>query len=111
LIREPARRGAISQVSTGKRLASTGAARHRSSTTQEQHDIGAARHRRSATQEQHDWDRLDRAIEAISTQHREIVRLHYFAELSDREIDEALSIPAGTVVSRLYLARLVQRSR
>jgi RNA polymerase sigma-70 factor (ECF subfamily) len=55
--------------------------------------------------ETQEWDRLDRAIAAISEQHREIVRLHYFAELSYREIAEALSIPPGTVMSRLYLAR------
>lgn len=55
--------------------------------------------------DQRDWVGLDRAIAAISEQHREIVRLRYFAELSYREIAEALSIPPGTVMSRLHLAR------
>ncbi len=52
-----------------------------------------------------DWDRLDRSIEAISEGHREILRLRYFANLSYAEIAEALSIPPGTVMSRLHLAR------
>ncbi|QPC91900.1 RNA polymerase sigma factor [Mesorhizobium sp. INR15] len=53
-----------------------------------------------------DWEALDRALETLSDNHREIVRLRYFADLSYAEIAEALSIPAGTVMSRLYHARL-----
>jgi RNA polymerase sigma-70 factor (ECF subfamily) len=45
-------------------------------------------------------------LESLSDNHREIVRLRYFAELSYAEIAEALSIPAGTVMSRLHHARL-----
>jgi RNA polymerase sigma-70 factor (ECF subfamily) len=58
-----------------------------------------------------DWDSLDRAIEALSEPHREIVRLRYFAELSYAEIAEALSIPPGTVMSRLHLARRALAAR
>jgi RNA polymerase sigma-70 factor (ECF subfamily) len=64
-----------------------------------------------AAPENQDWGRLDRAIAAISPQHREIVRLRYFAELSYREIAEALAIPTGTVMSRLYLARKALAAR
>ncbi len=52
-----------------------------------------------------DWDSLDRALDTLSGDHREIVRLRYFAELSYAEIAETLSIPAGTVMSRLHHAR------
>jgi RNA polymerase sigma-70 factor, ECF subfamily len=52
-----------------------------------------------------DWDALDEALEALSDSHREIVRLHYFAGLSYIEIAEVLSIPRGTVMSRLHHAR------
>lgn len=54
---------------------------------------------------QPDWEALDRALEALSESHKEIVRLRYFADLSYAEIAEALSIPAGTVMSRLHHAR------
>jgi RNA polymerase sigma-70 factor (ECF subfamily) len=53
-----------------------------------------------------DWEPLDCALDSLSENHREIVRLRYFADLSYAEIAEALSIPAGTVMSRLYHARL-----
>jgi RNA polymerase sigma-70 factor (ECF subfamily) len=53
-----------------------------------------------------EWEALDRALETLSDNHREIVRLRYFAGLSYAEIALALSIPAGTVMSRLYHARL-----
>jgi RNA polymerase sigma factor (sigma-70 family) len=52
-----------------------------------------------------DWVRLNRAIDALSDHHREILRLRYFADLSYRELAEALDIPVGTVMSRLHLAR------
>ena len=52
-----------------------------------------------------DWDGLDRALASLSDIHRQIVRLRYFGELSYAEIAEALSIPAGTVMSRLHHAR------
>lgn len=53
-----------------------------------------------------DWDALDRALETLSDSHGEIVRLRYFAGLSYAEIAEALSVPPGTVMSRLHHARL-----
>ncbi|HEY6456850.1 MAG TPA: sigma-70 family RNA polymerase sigma factor [Steroidobacteraceae bacterium] len=52
-----------------------------------------------------DWEILGAAIESLSEQHREILRLRYFADLSYRELAEALGIAGGTVMSRLHLAR------
>jgi RNA polymerase sigma-70 factor (ECF subfamily) len=51
------------------------------------------------------WEELERALQRLSPQHGEILRLKYFAELSYAEIAEALDIPKGTVMSRLHLAR------
>lgn len=52
-----------------------------------------------------DWRRLDDGLAQLSEPHREILRLRYFGELSYDEIAAALSIPKGTVMSRLHLAR------
>lgn len=52
-----------------------------------------------------DWELLCRAMEELSDEHCEILRLRYFAELSYRDLAEALLIPQGTVMSRLHLAR------
>lgn len=52
-----------------------------------------------------DWERLATCMEQLSADHREILRLKYFADLSYRELAESLSIPQGTVMSRLHLAR------
>jgi RNA polymerase sigma-70 factor, ECF subfamily len=52
-----------------------------------------------------EWVRLNRAIDALSVNHRDILRLRYFADLSYRELAAVLDIPAGTVMSRLHLAR------
>jgi RNA polymerase sigma-70 factor, ECF subfamily len=52
-----------------------------------------------------DWERLAAGIAAISADHREILRLRYFGEMSYTELAEALGIPPGTVMSRLHLAR------
>jgi RNA polymerase sigma-70 factor (ECF subfamily) len=41
----------------------------------------------------------------LSADHQEILRLKYFGGLRYREIAEALSIPQGTVMSRLHLTR------
>jgi RNA polymerase sigma-70 factor, ECF subfamily len=52
-----------------------------------------------------DWSTLEDALARLSILHREILRLRYFGELSYDELAEALSIPRGTVMSRLHLAR------
>jgi RNA polymerase sigma factor (sigma-70 family) len=52
-----------------------------------------------------DWESLAMAIERLSLEHQEILRLRYFGDLSYRELAESLGIPEGTVMSRLHLAR------
>ena len=52
-----------------------------------------------------DWERLATCVSQLSADHREILRLKYFADLSYRELAESLAIPQGTVMSRLHLAR------
>jgi RNA polymerase sigma-70 factor (ECF subfamily) len=52
-----------------------------------------------------DWERLVTCMERLSVDHREVLRLKYFADLSYRELAEVLAIPQGTVMSRLHLAR------
>jgi RNA polymerase sigma factor (sigma-70 family) len=55
-----------------------------------------------------DAGELRAALERLSPHHRAAVVLRYYADLSEAEIAEALSIPRGTVKSRLFngLARL-----
>jgi RNA polymerase sigma-70 factor (ECF subfamily) len=60
---------------------------------------------RAPVSDRSDWEQLDAALARLSLQHREILRLRYFGELSYRELAEALKIPEGTVMSRLHLAR------
>lgn len=48
---------------------------------------------------------LARAMEKLPEMHRDVLRLRYFADLSYQELAQVLEIPAGTVMSRLYLAR------
>lgn len=48
---------------------------------------------------------LDRAMNALPEMQREVLRLRYFADLTYQELAQVLDIPAGTVMSRLHLAR------
>jgi len=59
----------------------------------------------SAEADANDWERLSMAMTRLSEDHREILRLRYFADLSYVELAEALNIAQGTVMSRLHLAR------
>jgi RNA polymerase sigma-70 factor (ECF subfamily) len=68
--------------------------------TLEDRDLPAA-----AAPDSSDWERLVAGMEQLSVEHREVIRLKYFADLSYRDLAEALSIPQGTVMSRLHLAR------
>lgn len=58
---------------------------------------------------------LERVLAAgladLRPQDREILLLHAWAELSDSEIAEALSLPLGTVKSRLHRTRARLRNR
>jgi RNA polymerase sigma-70 factor (ECF subfamily) len=49
-----------------------------------------------------DRDELDRALGRLPIDHRAVVVLKHYAGLSNLEIAEALSIPEGTVRSRLH---------
>ncbi|NJL70852.1 MAG: sigma-70 family RNA polymerase sigma factor, partial [Candidatus Competibacteraceae bacterium] len=48
---------------------------------------------------------LARALGTLPRQHREIIMLRDYQELSYAEIAEKLAIPLGTVMSRLHTAR------
>jgi RNA polymerase sigma factor (sigma-70 family) len=50
-------------------------------------------------------------LAALRARDREILLLHAWAELSDREIAEALSLPIGTIKSRLHRMRERLRNR
>jgi RNA polymerase sigma-70 factor (ECF subfamily) len=51
-------------------------------------------------------ERIRRAIEQLPADHREIILLREYEELSYREIAAVLGCPIGTVMSRLQRARL-----
>lgn len=50
-------------------------------------------------------DEMRFALGKLSDTHREILELRYFGDCSYQEISAVLSIPEGTVMSRLYAAR------
>jgi RNA polymerase sigma-70 factor (ECF subfamily) len=50
-------------------------------------------------------DRIQTAIMALSPEHRELIVLKYFVELSYDEISDVVGIPEKTVKSRLFSAR------
>jgi RNA polymerase sigma-70 factor (ECF subfamily) len=49
--------------------------------------------------------RIDSALVRLSEEHRLVVVLRHFAELSYAEIADALGVPEKTVKSRLFEAR------
>ena len=53
--------------------------------------------------ERHQW--LERRIEELPEEKREVVRMVHDAEMEMREVAERLGVPEGTVKSRLYHAR------
>lgn len=60
----------------------------------------------AATAERHELQhRVWRAISELNDAHREIIVLRDYHDLSYREIARVLSIPDGTVMSRLHAAR------
>ena len=52
----------------------------------------------------HDRDQLERGFRRLSIDHRAVVVLHHYLDLTLDEVAEALGIPVGTVRSRLYYA-------
>jgi RNA polymerase sigma-70 factor (ECF subfamily) len=55
-------------------------------------------------------DQLDRALRALSVEHRTVVVLHHYVGLPLGEIAEILGIPYGTVGSRLHTATRALRA-
>ena len=51
-----------------------------------------------------DRDQLDRAFRRLSVDHRAVVVLHHYLDLSLAEVAESLGVPEGTVRSRLHYA-------
>lgn len=56
-----------------------------------------------------DAAQVRRGVDALPEHHREVVLLRYFEDLTVPEIAEILSLPEGTVMSRLYHARRALR--
>ncbi len=49
--------------------------------------------------------KLQKALSKLDKEKKEIIYLRHYAEMSYREISEALDLPEGTIMSRLYYAR------
>jgi len=50
-------------------------------------------------------DALERAMDNLSVEHREVLALHYMQEMSVQQIAATLKIKEGTIKSRLHYAR------
>jgi RNA polymerase sigma-70 factor (ECF subfamily) len=57
-----------------------------------------------------DRDALERAFRRLSVDHRAVVVLHHYLDLSADEIADALGVPIGTVRSRLFYAMRALRA-
>jgi len=57
-----------------------------------------------------DRDQLDRGFRRLSIEHRAVVVLHHYQDMSIDEIAAALGVPAGTVRSRLHYAMRALRT-
>jgi RNA polymerase sigma-70 factor (ECF subfamily) len=49
--------------------------------------------------------RIDRALQQLSHEHRTVLVLHEFEEMEYKEIAKAMDCSMGTVMSRLFYAR------
>jgi RNA polymerase sigma-70 factor, ECF subfamily len=57
-----------------------------------------------------DRELIERGLAAISADHRVVLTLHFYLELSPTEIGDRLGIPAGTARSRLHYALIALRA-
>ena len=57
-----------------------------------------------------DRDAIDRAFQRLRPEHRAVLVLHHYLGFSDDEAAAAMSVPAGTVKSRLNRAKAALRS-
>lgn len=53
---------------------------------------------------------VERAIRRLPDDHREVIELRHFQDLSYEELAGVLGCPTGTVMSRLYRARKALRA-
>ena len=67
---------------------------------------GGSRNSPQEAAEMHDdWQRIQQAIAGLPLPQRVVVVLYYLNDLSLQEISEILSVPVGTVKSRLHYGR------
>jgi RNA polymerase sigma-70 factor (ECF subfamily) len=57
-----------------------------------------------------DRELLDRAFRALTSEHRAVIVLQYYRDLSLPDIAEILNLPLGTVRSRLHYAKRAMRA-
>ncbi len=57
-----------------------------------------------------DRDQLETAIRRLSVDHRTVLVLHHYADLSPERVAQILEIPVGTVHSRLHYAMRAMRA-
>jgi RNA polymerase sigma-70 factor (ECF subfamily) len=58
----------------------------------------------------HDRDQLERGFRRLSMDHRTVVVLHHFLDMTLEDVAQTLGIPPGTVRSRLHFAMRALRS-
>jgi RNA polymerase sigma-70 factor (ECF subfamily) len=78
----------------------------------QQHEAAQARDvvtPRHLLEQQEDQQRVQRALQSLKPEHREILIMKYVQEHRYEEIAGILGIPRGTVMSRLYHARTALR--
>jgi len=57
-----------------------------------------------------DRDQLERGFRRLSIEHRTVVVLHHYLDMTVEEVAQIMGVPAGTVRSRLYFAMRALRS-
>lgn len=74
--------------------------------------VGTGKNPPYETVEKNDeWEQVQRAVLALPVAQRVVVVLYYLNDLSLQEIADSLSLPVGTVKSRLYYGRLALKKR
>ena len=63
-----------------------------------------------AAETQEEWRQVEKAIQSLPVSQRTVIALYYINDFSLREISDILSVPAGTVKSRLHYGRLALKN-